>query len=134
MHRVNTISASHASSPRRSLGWTRSWEETQLKYLIPTAQRDIPYHMASCSAFNAEEEEEQEGIGRHLEWWRLSWSPALSGVAEHLPAQGWNPCFALLVCALLLYLLNYLYFNSCIFSFLLFPIQLRQSEPAVVWC
>ena len=32
---------------------TRSWEGTQLGQLTPTDQRDIPYHMTSCSAIKA---------------------------------------------------------------------------------
>jgi len=33
--------------------WTRSWEGTQLRQLTPTDQRDIPYHMITCSAIKA---------------------------------------------------------------------------------
>ncbi|KAK4814940.1 hypothetical protein QYF61_006884 [Mycteria americana] len=50
-------------------GCTRSWEGAQLGELTPTGQRAIPYHMGSCSARKAEEE---EGKGGHLEQWRLS--------------------------------------------------------------
>ena len=38
--------------PHQQAGWgcTRSWEGVQLRQLTPTDQRDIPYHMMSCSA------------------------------------------------------------------------------------
>lgn len=37
---------------RAGWGCMGNWEETQLGQLIPVDQRDIPYHMASCSATN----------------------------------------------------------------------------------
>ena len=41
--------------PHQRVGWgcTRSWEGTWLGQLTPTVQRDIPYHMVSCSAYTA---------------------------------------------------------------------------------
>lgn len=52
--------------PHQRGGWgcTRSWEGTQLGQLTPADQRDIPDHMASCSAHKSGEE---EGKGSHLE-------------------------------------------------------------------
>ena len=41
------------SHQRVGWGCTRSWEGTQLGQLTPTDQRDIPYHMTSCSAYKA---------------------------------------------------------------------------------
>jgi len=37
----------------QQVGWgcTRSWDGTQLGQLTPPDQRDIPYPMASCSAY-----------------------------------------------------------------------------------
>jgi len=43
---------------------TSIWEGTQQGQLTQTGQRDIPYHMTSCSPYKAGEE---EGIGGHLE-------------------------------------------------------------------
>ena len=43
------------TAPHQRGGWgcTRSWEGTQPGQLTPTDQRDIPYRMASCSAYKA---------------------------------------------------------------------------------
>ena len=95
--------------PHQRAGWgcTRSWEGTQLGQLTPTAQRDIPDHMTSCSAYKAGGRRGKAGtIGAmafvfpsHRYAW---WSPAFLEVAEHLPANGKRRmnslfCFALLV-------------------------------------
>ena len=109
-------------------GWecTRSWEGTQTGQVTQTDQRDIPYHMMSCSVYK-----ELGGRGggaaafgvmvfvfpsNHYVWQ----SPAFLGMAEHLPAHGkWGMnSFALLsLCVqLLLYLLNCLYVNQRVFS------------------
>ncbi|XP_064295936.1 dymeclin-like isoform X2 [Phalacrocorax carbo] len=44
-----------------SAGCTRSWEGTQPGQLTPADQRDIPYHMTSCSVNKAGEEEGRGG-------------------------------------------------------------------------
>ena len=80
--------------PHKWVGWgcTRSWEGTQLGQLTPTDQRAIPYHMTSCSAYKAGEEEGRGTFGvmvfvfpSHCYTW---WSPAFLEMAEHLPAHG----------------------------------------------
>ena len=57
--------------PHQWAGWrcTRRWEGTQPGQLTPADQRDIPYHMASCSAYKAGGKRRR---GWHSEWWRLS--------------------------------------------------------------
>jgi len=41
--------------PHQQLGWgcTRTWEGTQLGYLTPADEKDIPHHVRSCSAIKA---------------------------------------------------------------------------------
>jgi len=43
--------------PCHCVGWrcTRSWEGTQSGQPTPTDQRDVPYHVTSCSAIKPEE-------------------------------------------------------------------------------
>lgn len=36
-------------------GYVRNWRRTQLRSLSQTVQRDVPYHMISCSAIKAKE-------------------------------------------------------------------------------
>jgi len=49
--------------PCQWIGWgyTRSWDGTQLGQLTQTGQRNIPYHMTSCSGVTSWSKEEQEG-------------------------------------------------------------------------
>jgi len=58
--------------PLQGAGWgyTRGWEGTRPGELTPTDQRDIPCHMASCSACKAEGKKEERG--GHSETWHFS--------------------------------------------------------------
>jgi len=58
------------TSPHQRVGWgcTRNWEATQLGQLTPTDQRDVPYHMMSCSAYKAPALYEEEGRGGVHNW------------------------------------------------------------------
>jgi len=49
----------HPASKYAGVG-TRSWEGTQPGQLIQTGQKDVLYHVTSCSAIKAGEEEEEE--------------------------------------------------------------------------
>ena len=122
--------------PHQWVGWgcTRSWEGTQPGQLTPTDQRDIPYHMTSCSAYKARGRRRKWGMfgvmvfvftGNHYTWW----SPAFLEVAEHLPADGKRRMNSLLcLCVQLLLYLNCLYLNLWVFSLLLF-----QFSPPSHW-
>lgn len=80
-----------------------SWEATQMGQLIPMAWRDIPDHMALCSAWSWEKKQIWEHTSsdgavlprHHCQCWNL----AFLGMDEHLPAHGkWEinslVCFA----------------------------------------
>jgi len=56
----------HLRPPHQHVGrgCTRSCEGTQLGQLTSADQRDIPYHMVSCSAIKAGEEEGRRDIQR----------------------------------------------------------------------
>ena len=87
-------------------GWrcTRSREGTQPGQLTPSDQRDIPYYMASCSAYKAGGRRRTGRLFGLMEFVFSSnyyawWSPAFLEMAEHLPADGkwWRNslfCFA----------------------------------------
>ena len=123
--------------PHQRLGWgyTRSWEATQLGQRTPTDQRDIPYHMTSCSAYRAGGRRRKGG-----DIWSdgicLPKSP-LRVTEPCFPGDGWAPAcrwevvneFLVLLCLraqLFLYLLNCLYLSPRVFSLLLF----RFSPPS----
>ena len=81
--------------PHQRAGWgcTRNWEGTQSGQLSPTDQRDIPYHMTSCSAYKAGGKRRNGGTFRGMVFVFPSngyawWSPAFLEMAEHLPAHG----------------------------------------------
>ena len=57
-------------------GYTRSWEGTQPGQLTQVGQRDIPYHMASCSAMTAGAKKEEGGVV-----WCHIWSDSLIAFA-----------------------------------------------------
>jgi len=61
LHITKGISVSHAAPPVSRLGRTRSWKGTQPGLLTPADQRDIPYHMTSCSAIKAGGRRRKEG-------------------------------------------------------------------------
>ena len=95
--------------PHQRVGWgcTRSWEGTQLGRLTPTDQRDIPYHMMSCSAYKAGRRRRKGGdtfgvmafvLPSNCQAW---WSPAFLEMAEHLPADGkwWMNSLLCFACA-----------------------------------
>jgi len=79
--------------PASRLGMHRSWEGTQLGQLTPTDQKDIPYHMTSCSSCKAGRRRRKEGTFGVMMFVFPSncyawWGPAFLGVAECLPANG----------------------------------------------
>ena len=134
--------------PHQQEGWgcTRTWEGTQLGQLTPTDQRDIPHHMASCSAYKAGGRRRKGGtfgvmafvFPIHRYTW---WSPAFLEMAEHLPANGsseWIPCFVLLACtAFALPIKLSLTQPTCFLTFTLPILSLippGAGERAAGWC
>ena len=76
--------------PHQRVGWgCTSWEGTQLGQLTPTDQRDIPYHMMSCSAYKAGEE---EGRGGYSEWCCLSSQVSVTRDGALLSWRWLNAC------------------------------------------
>lgn len=97
------FSASHLIPPARKLGGTRIWEGTWSGRLTTTDSRDIPYHIASCSAYKVGKSRK----GRHSGWWCLSSHVTimydrvlLSWGCLKLPVHGewWVNFFDLLAC------------------------------------
>lgn len=70
----------------------RSWEETQPGQMIPSDQRDIPYHVTSCSVYKVGEE--RGGVG-HLEWWCLFSQVTVKGDGALLSWEWLNTCLPL---------------------------------------
>lgn len=62
IHIVKVFYISDIALPVRSWGCTSCWKRTQPEQLNRTGQKDIPYHMASCSAIKAGVKEEEEEI------------------------------------------------------------------------
>lgn len=125
--------------------YTRSWGSTQPGQLTLIDQKDIPGHMASCSAYKA------RGGRRKRETLRMTvfifpghsymwWSLAFLEVAEHLPPHGkWQMCslFCFFICmAFILSIKLPLTQPTSFFTFMLLilsPIPPGVIEH-VVWC
>ena len=95
-------------------GCPRSWEGTQLGQLTPTDQRDIPYHMTSCSAIKVTRKERGEDVqsyGAHFPKWRLYMTKPCFPTSCCTSACQWDVLSQLLILLhlhtqLLFYLLN----------------------------
>lgn len=100
-----------ASSPFQLLcqwgswGYTRSWKGPQPGQLTQSDQRDVTFHIVSCSTIKC-------GVVRVADAW---------GLAGHWTTGGEQLCFLLLTCAFIYYLLNCLSqpTSSCTFVFLI---------------
>lgn len=60
LSRTKDFTASNAALTARNLECTKNWEGTELQQLTYTNQRDIPYHLAPCSAIKAGVQNEEE--------------------------------------------------------------------------
>jgi len=123
----------------------RCWERTQSEQLIQTGQKDIPFRMASRSTVKAGEDmEEAEG---HFELQLLSSQVTITCYEALLSWKWLSLCLMMRssewitsLChfasaQFLLYLLNYLYLNSCFLTstfLVLSIIPLGETENVVV--
>ena len=93
-------------SPHQRAGWryTRSWEGTEPKQLIPTHQRDILYHTTPCAAYKAGRRRKGQTFGvmvfvfpsNRYTWWSLLWWRWLNTCLP-MGSSELIPCSALLV-------------------------------------
>jgi len=87
--RPSRLSVKPSTPQQRLVGWewARGWEGTQLGQLMQTDQRDISYHMMSCSAIKAEGKRgEGENCYKGI---RLLKQP-LSVPRSYFPGIGWT--------------------------------------------
>ena len=125
-------------------GSTRSWERTQLGQLTPTDQRDIPYHMTSCSVYKLQ----GAGRGAVIAAWELAGYQSVGGKQLHCASLALYVIITIIIILLLLLLLFYFilfqllncsYLNPGVFSLLLFWFsppshQGQGSEQVAAWC
>lgn len=81
-------------------------EKTQQEQVTWNDQRDVPDHMSSCSVYKAWEEGGRSG--ECLERWRNIWGMFVFPIVTFMSTRRREliPCFALLVCAALQFLLS----------------------------
>lgn len=55
------------TNPHQQAGWgyTRNWVGMQSEHMATTDKRDIPHHMASCSAYKAGETKKKQEYVQH---------------------------------------------------------------------
>lgn len=145
--RVKSFFASQPTSPHHWAGWgcTRSWEGTHQGQLAPADQREIPDHMASCSA-HKKWRKKKEGRKVHCDVICLLKSPL--GVMEccflvrlntcpPMESVEWILSFAFPAHAACALPVKLSVSSHKFFSFLLFwsspPFQCEGSEWAFMW-
>ena len=103
-----------------------NWEWTQPGQVTPSDQRDIPYHMTSCSASKAGGKKKKRGNvcgngvclpKKTLHILRPSFPGKCLNVCLPMASSEEIPCFALLVPIALIHLLDCFYLDPWFFSF-----------------
>lgn len=126
LHIAKDFSSTHAVLPERRLECTRSWEGTDPVLLIQTDQRDVLYHIKSCSAIKVGEKMGRVGhcccVGAGwalIRWWQ--------GMALCTTLSVYS--FISIIFPSFSILLNHLYHNPC-FTFLLIYFLILSIIPS----